>query len=173
MTGAQCEQKDGQPASPLETTVPGVFAVGDVRSGSVKRVGGAIGEGAQVVAALHGYLGRCHETVALEEADFRMSKGLQPYRRHPNVTPSALGCEECLKSGSRWLHLRICRTCGHVGCCDDSPNKHATAHFHATGHPVIEGYDPPEGWGWCYVDEVLFDLSKRKTPHNGPIPRYY
>jgi hypothetical protein len=46
-------------------------------------------------------------------------------------------------------------------------------HFHATGHPVIEGYDPPEGWGWCYVDKVVFDLSKRKTPHNGPIPRYY
>jgi Zn-finger in ubiquitin-hydrolases and other protein len=89
------------------------------------------------------------------------------------VTPSARGCEECLKSGSVWLHLRICRTCGHVGCCDDSPNRHATEHFHATGHPIIEGYDPPEGWGWCYVDEVLFDLSGRKTPHNGPIPRYY
>ena len=97
-------------------------------------------------------------------------QGLHAYRRHPDVTPSALGCEECLKSGSQWLHLRICRTCGHVGCCDDSPNKHATAHFHATGHPVIEGYDPPEGWGWCYVDEVLFDLSKRKTPHNGTDP---
>ena len=53
------------------------------------------------------------------------------------------------------------------------PNKHATKHFHATQHPIIEGYDPPEGWGWCYVDEVLFDLSSRKTPHNGPIPRYY
>ena len=90
-----------------------------------------------------------------------------------DVTPSALGCEECLKTGSRWLHLRICRSCGHVGCCDDSPNKHATAHFHATGHPVIEGYDPPEGWGWCYLDKVLFDLSKRKTPQKGPIPRYY
>jgi hypothetical protein len=63
-----------------------------------------------------------------------------------DVTPSALGCEECLKSGSVWLHLRICRSCGHVGCCDDSPNKHATKHFHATGHPIIEGYDPPEGW---------------------------
>jgi hypothetical protein len=61
----------------------------------------------------------------------------------------------------------------HVGCYDDSPNKHATKHFHATRHPIIEGYDPPEGWGWCYVDEVLFDLSNRKTPHNGPIPRYY
>jgi hypothetical protein len=102
-----------------------------------------------------------------------MSKGCSHVAGIQDVTPSALGCEECLKSGSEWLHLRICRTCGHVGCCDDSPNKHATAHFHATLHPVIEGYDPPEGWGWCYVDKVLFDLSKRKTPHNGPIPRYY
>ena len=102
-----------------------------------------------------------------------MSKGCTHIAGIQDVTPSALGCEECLKSGSPWLHLRICRTCGHVGCCDDSPNKHATAHFHATGHPIIEGYDPPEGWGWCYVDEVMFDLSNRKTPHNGPIPRYY
>jgi hypothetical protein len=58
------------------------------------------------------------------------------------------------------------------GCCDDSPNRHATKHFHATGHPVIEGYDPPEGWGWCYVDEVWLDLSDRATPQLGPIPRY-
>ena len=79
------------------------------------------------------------------------------------VTPSALGCEECLKTGDAWVHLRICRTCG----------RHATKHYHATQHPIIEGYDPPEGWGWCFVDEVMFDLSDRKTPHNGPIPRYY
>jgi hypothetical protein len=105
--------------------------------------------------------------------DYRMAKGCTHIAGIRNVTPSALGCEECLKSGSEWLHLRICRTCGHVGCCDDSPHKHATKHFHATQHPVIEGYDPPEGWGWCYVDEVLFDLSDRITPHNGPIPRYY
>src|ERR1700753_803758 len=84
------------------------------------------------------------------------------------VTPSALGCEECLKIGSDWLHLRICRTCGHVGCCDDSPNKHATKHFHATGHPIIEGYDPPEGWGWGYVDKVLFDLS---PPRHSILPQ--
>ena len=88
------------------------------------------------------------------------------------VTPSALGCEECLNIRSRWVHLRLCRTCGHVGCCDDSPNRHATKHFHATGHPVIEGYDPPEGWGWCYVDKVAFDLGDNITPHNGRIPRY-
>ena len=89
------------------------------------------------------------------------------------VTPSALGCEECLKMGEEWLHLRICRACGHVGCCDDSKNRHATAHFKATQHPIIEGYDPPEGWGWCFVDKLGFDLSDRKTPHDGPIPRYY
>jgi hypothetical protein len=90
-----------------------------------------------------------------------------------DVLPSALGCEECLKIGEPWLHLRVCRTCGHVGCCDQSPGRHATKHFHATRHPIIEAYDPPEGWGWCYVDEVMFDLSDRPTPHLGPIPRYY
>ena len=82
-----------------------------------------------------------------------------------DVTPSARGCEECLKSGDPWVHLRLCRTCGHVGCCDSSPNRHATAHFHATGHPIVEGYDPPEHWGWCYADEVALDLS---GPANGP-----
>jgi hypothetical protein len=88
------------------------------------------------------------------------------------VKPSARGCEECLKIGSPWVHLRLCRTCGHVGCCDDSPNRHATKHFRATRHPIVEGYDPPEGWGWCYLDEVFFDLSDRATPQDGPIPRY-
>jgi hypothetical protein len=90
-----------------------------------------------------------------------------------DVTPSAHGCEDCLKTGDEWLHLRLCRTCGHVGCCDDSPNRHATAHFHATRHPIIEGYDPPEGWGWCYVDETMVDLDGRTTPQLKPIPRYY
>jgi hypothetical protein len=90
-----------------------------------------------------------------------------------DVTPSALGCEDCLKMGSAWLHLRLCRTCGYVGCCDQSPNRHAAKHFHATAHPIIEGYDPPEGWGWCHVDKVFFDLGERHTPQRGPIPRYY
>src|SRR6185437_5707952 len=89
-----------------------------------------------------------------------------------DVVPSAKGCEECLKIGSRWVHLRLCRTCGHVACCDSSPHRHATAHLRATGHPIIEGYDPPEGWGWCYVDEVTLDLSDRMTPQRGPIPRF-
>jgi hypothetical protein len=87
------------------------------------------------------------------------------------VTPQSRGCEECLRIGQEWVHLRICRTCGHVGCCDDSIGRHATAHCHHTSHPIIEGYDPPEGWGWCYVDEVMVDLPNQ-TPQLGPIPRY-
>jgi hypothetical protein len=89
------------------------------------------------------------------------------------VKPSARGCEECLKTGAEWVHLRICRRCGHVGCCDQSPGRHATQHFHSARHPVIEGYDPPEGWAWCYVDEVFFDLGNDVTPQDGPIPRFF
>ena len=88
------------------------------------------------------------------------------------VTPGALGCQECLEIGSAWLHLRVCRQCGHVGCCDQSPHRHASAHFAETGHPIIEGYDPPEGWGWCYLDETFIDLPDQ-TPQRGPIPRFY
>ena len=64
------------------------------------------------------------------------------------------GCEECLKSGSWWVHLRLCLTCGHVGCCDSSPNRHATRHFHATSHPIVQSLEPGEDWRWCYADEV-------------------
>lgn len=102
-----------------------------------------------------------------------MSKRCTHTESIAHVVPSALGCEECLKLGSVWVHLRLCRTCGHVGCCDDSPNRHAWAHFRETGHPIIEGYDPPEGWGWCYVDRVGLDLGSDTTPQSGPIPRYY
>jgi hypothetical protein len=65
------------------------------------------------------------------------------------------GCEECLAIGSTWVHLRLCLTCGHVGCCDSSPNRHATAHFHDVGHPVVRSFQPGESWRWCYVDEVI------------------
>lgn len=66
------------------------------------------------------------------------------------------GCEECLKSGDEWVHLRLCTDCGHVGCCDSSKNRHATKHFHATQHPVIQSFQPGESWRWCYLDEVFF-----------------
>jgi len=64
------------------------------------------------------------------------------------------GCEDCLRTGGVWLHLRICLECGHVGCCDDSPNKHARAHAGADGHPLIRSLEPGEEWSWCFVDDV-------------------
>jgi uncharacterized UBP type Zn finger protein len=72
-----------------------------------------------------------------------------------DVAPNTEGCEECLKSGERWVHLRMCLKCGHVGCCDSSPNKHATAHWRYTGHPIVRSLEPGERWRWCYVDKVM------------------
>jgi len=75
------------------------------------------------------------------------------------VLPEAIpGCEDCLKIGARWLHLRMCTSCGHIGCCDSSPNRHATAHAQGTGHPVIRSAEPGEDWFWCYQDQVAFAL---------------
>jgi uncharacterized UBP type Zn finger protein len=71
------------------------------------------------------------------------------------VTRPARGCEDCLKIGGRWVHLRECLACGHVGCCDSSPNKHATGHFHGTQHPIMASAEPGETWCWCYVDERM------------------
>jgi len=65
------------------------------------------------------------------------------------------GCEDCLKTGDTWVHLRLCLECGHVGCCDSSKNKHATKHFHATQHPLVRSIEPGESWVWCYVDEMM------------------
>ncbi len=73
------------------------------------------------------------------------------------VTPSAKGCEDCLKIGASWVHLRLCMTCGHVGCCDSSPNRHATKHYHSTQHPVIESFEPGEEWGYCYIDDMFYE----------------
>jgi uncharacterized UBP type Zn finger protein len=67
---------------------------------------------------------------------------------------SVAGCEDCLREGGDWLHLRICLTCGHVGCCDESPNRHATAHYNSDRHPLIRSLEPGEDWSWCYEDEV-------------------
>ena len=71
------------------------------------------------------------------------------------VEPVSDVCDECVKMGDTWVHLRWCRTCGHVGCCDSSKNKHATKHFHTSGHPIIQSLEPGEDWNWCYVDQVV------------------
>ena len=68
------------------------------------------------------------------------------------------GCEECMRDGMQWVHLRMCQTCGHIGCCDNSIGKHATAHHGETGHPIIRSVEPGEEWSWCYVDELMFVL---------------
>jgi uncharacterized UBP type Zn finger protein len=68
------------------------------------------------------------------------------------------GCEECLAAGEAWVHLRLCRTCGHVGCCDSSKGKHATQHFKSSGHPIMSSMERGESWSWCYVDEVMLEL---------------
>ncbi len=79
----------------------------------------------------------------------------------PARTP---GCEECLKTVLRWVHLRLCLSCGHVGCCDSSPGRHATKHFHHTRHPVVASYESGERWAWCYVDETELPVPEHILP---------
>lgn len=85
---------------------------------------------------------------------------MRPVYTDPHVTAiravvprTPHGCEECLRLGTPWVHLRLCLTCGHVGCCDSSPGRHASAHAHAIGHPVVRSMEPGEDWRWCYVDQ--------------------
>jgi uncharacterized UBP type Zn finger protein len=78
-----------------------------------------------------------------------LTKAGDPQARTPE------GCEECLASNGRWVHLRRCLECGHVGCCDSSPSKHATKHFHSSGHPVVQSFEPGESWRWCFVDSSM------------------
>ncbi len=73
------------------------------------------------------------------------------------VHPKSKGCAESIKLGDTWVHLRMCRECGNVGCCDDSKNKHATKHFHATAHPIIRSLEPGEDWSWCFVDKIAWE----------------
>lgn len=83
---------------------------------------------------------------------------------HP-LPPRTDGCEECLRAGSTWVHLRLCLTCGHVGCCDSSPGRHATRHYDLTTHPVIASFEPDERWAWCYPDEVELDVPPTLEPY--------
>jgi hypothetical protein len=81
-----------------------------------------------------------------------------------DAPPDSEGCSDCLAIGSTWVHLRRCTRCGHVGCCNSSPNKHAAAHHRATGHPLVQSYEPGEEWLWCYVDELAFELPGDPSP---------
>jgi uncharacterized UBP type Zn finger protein len=76
------------------------------------------------------------------------------------LADSVAGCQDCLREGGVWLHLRICLGCGHVGCCDDSPHRHASAHYRSSGHPLIRSLEPGEDWSWCYVDTVALRISE-------------
>ncbi len=87
-----------------------------------------------------------------------------------DVTPSADGCEDCLKIGDDWVHLRLCLTCGHVGCCDSSKNKHATKHFHAQHHPIMKSFEPGEDWRWCYVDKNGSLIFMATKPTKSQLP---
>ena len=75
-----------------------------------------------------------------------------------DVEPSGLGCADCLATGGRWVHLRVCMTCGKVGCCDSSPNRHASGHYHSASHPIVQSYEPGEDWWWCYAEELAFTV---------------
>jgi Zn-finger in ubiquitin-hydrolases and other protein len=77
---------------------------------------------------------------------------------------SIAGCEDCLASGGWWVHLRMCQSCGHIGCCDSSPNRHASAHARSSGHPIVRSAEPDEDWSWCYVDEVAFIVTSARDP---------
>lgn len=75
-----------------------------------------------------------------------------------DVPADVPGCEDCLREGTRWVHLRMCQACGHIGCCDNSPRRHATAHYNETGHPIIKSAEAGEDWSWCYLDELAFRI---------------
>ena len=87
------------------------------------------------------------------------------------VTPSSMeGCSDCLAAGGRWVHLRMCLTCGRVGCCDSSPSRHASRHAAEHGHPLASSFEPGEDWTWCYVDELAFEVEGIPHPHRLPYP---
>ena len=89
-----------------------------------------------------------------------MSDGCAHAAAIRDVTASALGCEECLKIGSSWVHLRMCMSCGKIGCCDSSPNRHASRHAAAENHPIARSAEPGEDWSWCYEDELMFRVAR-------------
>jgi Zn-finger in ubiquitin-hydrolases and other protein len=97
-----------------------------------------------------------------------MNKACKHTDQIRDVSPSGPGCVECLANDGWWVQLRRCAICGHIGCCDSSPNKHATKHAHVTGHPIIQSYEPNEDWLWCYIDKVTFDIPMMSSSPSHP-----
>ena len=87
----------------------------------------------------------------------------------PTVPPSGTGCVECLANGTWWFHLRRCAECGHIGCCDSSPNQHATGHFRATGHPIMRSFEPGESWFWDYETQAEVSGERLAPPESHPV----
>ena len=87
----------------------------------------------------------------------------------PSVPPSGTGCAECDSVGGWWVHLRRCAACGHIGCCDDSLARHATAHWRESGHPIIRSFEPDEDWFWDYVSEQAGEGPELTPPHHHPL----
>jgi len=85
-----------------------------------------------------------------------------------DVVPSGAGCVECLASGGRWVHLRRCTSCGHIGCCDSSPGRHASGHARSTTHPLVQSFEPGEDWYWCFVDEMAFEMDDEAPSPSHP-----
>jgi hypothetical protein len=85
-----------------------------------------------------------------------------------HVSPGDAGCHECLESGDRWVHLRLCMTCGHIGCCDSSPNRHASAHARTAGHAIIRSFEPDEDWWYCYPDDLAFEIDGAEPAPSHP-----
>jgi hypothetical protein len=88
---------------------------------------------------------------------------------NPDAPPSGTGCQECEKEGGWWFHLRRCAECGHIGCCDSSPSRHAMGHSAASGHPLIRSFEPGETWFWSYPDEEFYDGPELAPPEHHPL----
>lgn len=134
-------------------------AVSEERSSVAGLLSHALGETETGASRVEGHLENLFDdaeeprVLALSELEQASRKCTHQDQTHA-VSPHTVGCEECLKLGDTWVHLRICLSCGHVGCCDSSKNKHATKHFHATEHPIVKSFEPGETWSYCYVDKA-------------------
>jgi hypothetical protein len=94
-----------------------------------------------------------------------MNEGCEHVDEIKNASPTGPGCVECMANNGRWVHLRRCATCGHIGCCDSSPGRHSRKHAHSAHHPIIQSYEPGEDWLYCFVDDLMFDIP---TMHHSP-----